>query len=100
MPDRAIETVAEWRETIFQALVFVMVGVLIAIGQIMQAAEPITWRAAIGRCITTGGIALVAGSVLTLFPSLPFISQVGIAAALASLGNSGLEMLMQRILNR
>jgi hypothetical protein len=100
MPDRVIETVSQWRETIYQAMAFALVGVLIAIGQIMQSREPITWRAAVGRCITTGGIALVAGSALTLFPGLPFIAQVGIAAALASLGNSGLEMLVQRMFNR
>jgi hypothetical protein len=100
MPDRVIETVSQWRETIYQAMAFALVGVLIAIGQIMQSREPITWRAAVGRCITTGGIALVAGSALALFPGLPFIAQVGIAAALASLGNSGLEMLVQRMFTR
>ena len=100
MPDRALETISQFRETIYQATAFTLVGILIAIGQIMQSREPITWRAAIGRCITTGGIALVSGAALTLFPGLPFIAQVGIAAALASLGNSGLEMLVQRMFNR
>jgi hypothetical protein len=83
-----------------QAAAFVLIGVLTAIGQIMQSQEPVTLRVAIGRCITTGGIAVVAGAGLTLFPTMPFIAQIGLAAALASLGNSGLEVLLQKILGR
>lgn len=92
--------ISEWWHTITQAAAFVCVGILIALGQILQTKENITLKVAIGRCITTGGIALVAGAVLTLFPDLPFIAQIGIAAMLASLGNSGLEILIQRLFNR
>lgn len=87
-------------EALPQAAAFVAVGVLIAIGQMLQSKEPITWQVAVGRCITTGGIAVVAGAALALFPGLPFVAQIGISAALASLGNSGLELLVQRIFNR
>lgn len=100
MPDKIAANITEWWQTFFQALAFTGIGVLIALGQILQVKEPITWKVAIGRCITTGGIALVAGATLTLFPSIPFIAQIGIAAMLASLGNSGLEMLIQRLFNR
>lgn len=95
-----IANITEWWQTIFQAIAFAGIGVLIALGQILQIKEPITLRAALGRCITTGGIALVAGATLTLFPGIPFIAQIGIAAMLASLGNSGLELLIHRLLNR
>lgn len=87
-------------EALPQAAAFVITGVMIAIGQMMQSKDPITWRIATGRCITTGGIAVVAGSALALFPGLPFVAQIGIAAALASLGNSGLELMVQRLFNR
>ncbi|MDT3708182.1 MAG: hypothetical protein ROZ09_15275 [Thiobacillus sp.] len=100
MPEKIANLTAEWWQTIIQALAFSGIGVLIALGQILQVKEPITWRAALGRCITTGGIALVAGATLTLFPGIPFIAQIGIAAMLASLGNSGLELLIHRLLNR
>jgi hypothetical protein len=66
----------------------------------LQSKESITWRIALGRCITTGGIAVVAGGALALFPELPLIAQIGIAAMLASLGNSGLEVVIQKIFNR
>ena len=91
---------AQLLEAMPQALAFVAVGVLTAIGQMLQSKEPITWQIAIGRCITTGGIAVVAGAALTLFPDLPFIAQIGIAAMLASLGNSGLEVVIQKLFNR
>lgn len=100
MPEKQIAVVAEWWQTIMQALAFSGVGVLIAMGQLLQTKDPITLKVAIGRCITTGGIALVAGATLTLFPGLPFIAQIGIAAMLASLGNSGLELLIHRMFNR
>lgn len=99
-PDKVASHFTEWWQTVAQAAVFTGVGVLIALGQILQTQDPITLRVALGRCITTGGIALVAGSALALFPELPFIAQVGIAAMLASLGNSGLEVMIQRILNK
>lgn len=87
-------------EALPQAGAFIAVGILTAIGQMLQSKEPITWRIALGRCITTGGIAVVAGAALALFPALPFVAQIGIAAALASLGNSGLELVVQKLFNR
>jgi hypothetical protein len=102
MPDKevAAHLISDWWQTVAQACAFAGVGVLIALGQILQTKDPITWKVAIGRCITTGGIALVAGATLTLFPGIPFIAQIGIAAMLASLGNSGLELLIHRLFNR
>lgn len=101
MPEKQFASqLAEWWQTIMQALAFSGIGVLIALGQILQTKDPITLKVAIGRCITTGGIALVAGATLTLFPGIPFIAQIGIAAMLASLGNSGLELLIHWLFNR
>lgn len=100
MPEKIATNIADWWQTVFQALAFAGVGVLIALGQILQVKEPVTLKVALGRCITTGGIALVAGATLTLFPGIPFIAQIGIAAMLASLGNSGLELLIHRMFNR
>lgn len=87
-------------DAIPHALAFVIVGVLTAVGQMLQSTSPITWRIAVGRSITTGGMGLVAGAALAVFPDLSFIAQLGIAAALASLGSSGIEIVLQRIFNR
>lgn len=89
-----------WVQTVIQAAIFIGIGVAIALGQILQTKDPVTWKEALGRCITTGGLALVAGVAVQFFPGIPFIGQVGIAAMLASLGNSGLEMVLHRMFNR
>jgi hypothetical protein len=83
-----------------QAVAFIFIGILTAVGQMLQSTTPITWKLALGRAMTTGGMALVAGAALAIFPDLPFLAQLGIAAALASLGSSGVEIALQKILNR
>jgi len=82
------------------AAMFAAIGVLIGIGQVLMSKDVITPRLIIGRCISTGGIAMCAGAALAVFPDLPLVAQIGIAAMLASLGSSGLELLIQRILGR
>lgn len=82
------------------AFIFFGVGVLIAVGQLLASDQRLTWRIIVGRCITTGGIALGAGAALAVFPGLPFVAQIGIASMLASLGTSGLELLIRRIFGR
>jgi len=52
----------------------------------------------IGRAICTGGVAMSAGAVLVWVPELSILGQVGVAAALASLGTAGLERLLGRVL--
>ena len=100
MSDLRPQEIQKVIEALPQAALFVLIGVLTAIGQMMQSRDPITLRIAIGRCITTGGIAVVAGAALTMFPAMPLIAQIGLAAALASLGNSGLEMILQKALRK
>lgn len=87
-----------WWSTFWQAITFSGIGAAIALGKVLQTRDPISLWEAIGRCITTGGIALAAGTALALIPGLPFIAMIGIAAALASLGNSVLENLLYHFL--
>lgn len=98
MPERLIQATTEWREAISQALLFSLIGVLTGLGQLMASKEVLTWRIIAGRCLSTAGIATAAGVVLLAFPGVPPIAQIGCAAALASLGTSGLERLIQRVL--
>ena len=96
MPEKIITTAAEWREAIAQGFLFGVIGILTALGQLLGSKEDLTWRLVIGRCLSTAGIASAAGVVLLVFPAIPPIAQIGVAAALASLGTSGLERLIQR----
>lgn len=98
MPEKLIQATTEWREAIAQALLFGLIGVVTGLGQLMASKEELTWRIIGGRCLSTAGIATAAGVVLLAFPGVPPIAQIGAAAALASLGTSGLERLIQRVL--
>ena len=44
-----------------------------------------------------GALGMAAGTVLAWWPELPWVAQAGLAAALASLGTSGLERVFARI---
>lgn len=94
MPERLI---GFWDE-IGNAILFGIVGVSIGIGQLLASGEVLTWRIIVGRALSTGGIAMAAGTVLVWVPDLPLIGQIGIAAGLASLGTSGLERMFQRLI--
>lgn len=92
MPDRIVG----WVEQLAQAAVFSVVGITIGVGQLLASGDKLTRRIIIGRALSTGGIAMAAGAILVWVPELPLIGQIGVAAALASLGTSGLERLFQR----
>lgn len=85
-------------EQIATSMLFAVVGVTIGVGQLLVGDEVLTWRIIIGRSLSTGGIAMAAGTVLVWVPDLPLIGQIGVAAAMASLGTSGLEKVFQRML--
>ncbi len=98
MPEKLIQATTEWRDAITQSLLFCLIGVLTGLGQLMASKEPLTRRIIVGRCLSTAGIATAAGVILLAFPTVPPLGQIGVAAALASLGTSGLERLVQRVL--
>lgn len=94
------EKIIHWYEQLATAAMFALVGVTIGIGQLLASQEILTARIIIGRALSTGGIAMAAGSALVWLPDLPLIGQIGIAAALASLGTSGLERVFQKVIDR
>lgn len=99
MPDRVpslLQTLSHYGEQILQAVVLALVGMLIGIGQLLASAKLLTWRIVVGRALSTGGLGAAAGTALMWVPDLTFAGQIGLAAALASLGTSALERLFQR----
>ena len=98
MPEKIAQVATEWREAIAQALLFGVIGVVTGLGQLMVSKEELTWRIIVGRCLSTAGISVAAGVILLAFPTISPLAQIGVAAALASLGTSGLERLIQRVL--
>ena len=98
MPEKIVKQVAAFGDELHMAFLFAAVGILIGIGHLLASKEVLTPRIIVGRAISTGGLALGAGAALAWMPELPVVAQVGIAAALASLGTSGLERMFQRML--
>lgn len=94
MPEKLIH----WWEQTATSFLFAFVGITIGLGQLLASGEVLSLRIIVGRSLSTGGIAMAAGAVLVWVPDLPIIGQVGVAAALASLGTSGLERMFQRII--
>lgn len=92
------EKITQAAEQIGQAGLFSLIGMAIGLGQLLASTEKLTPRIILGRALSTGGIAMAAGLVLVWVPDLPLVGQVGVAAALASLGTSGLERAFQRIM--
>ena len=91
MPERLVH----WWE---QIMVFALVGIVIGLGQLLASGEKLTARIVLGRSLSTGGLAMAASAIVILIPDLSMAGQLGLSAALASLGTSGLERMFQRIL--
>lgn len=72
------------------------IGALIAVGRVLADDMPVTPRVMLGRAILSAGTGVAAGSVLMFFPDAPALLLYGVGAALASLGTSGIEMLLAR----
>jgi hypothetical protein len=75
-------------------------GLVAGIGTLLASEEKLTPRIIIGRAISSAALGIAAASVLAWLPNVPFMAQIGIACAVASLGTSGLERLFQRLLQR
>lgn len=72
-----------------------LIGALVGLGKLFASSEPLTRRIVVGRALTHAGLGATAGAITLLFPSSSPIVMYGIAAGMASLGNSALEHLLQ-----
>ena len=75
-----------------------ILGALIGLGQILDSSEKLTVRVLIGRALVSAGLASMAPALLTWFPHMPRMAEFAFAALLASIGTSGLQMAVRRIL--
>lgn len=73
-------------------------GLIAGLGTLLASAETLTLRIIIGRAMSSFALGIAAASVLTWMPSLAFEAQVGLSCLVASLGTSGLEKLIQRVI--
>ncbi len=72
------------------------VGGIIGIGKLLQSGERLTLRLALGRAITTSALAVAAFAVLGWFPDISMEALVGLSVLAASIGEQGLEKLLNK----
>ena len=96
MPERIVTNFAHWREQVSNALLFWAIGASIGIGQHLLSSDRFSWRVVIGRALSNGGLAVVAGVALVPHPDMQLLSQIGLAAGIASLGTNSLELAFRR----
>lgn len=78
-----------------------MMGLLVGVAQMLvHPSQDMTWRYMIGRALSSGAMGVAAGSVLIWHSGLPLEAVTGLAAALASIGTSGLERITKSALER
>ncbi|KAF1049320.1 holin [Xylophilus sp.] len=70
------------------------VGAFIALGKLLMSDEKFSWRLAFGRTIISAGLAVAAGSILAFVPGVPMLGVIGLASAVAVLGEQFLERLI------
>ena len=87
----------QWAQQLLHASTLAFVGLVVGIGKLLQSREILHWRVVVGRALTAGALGMAAGTVLAWWPDLPWVAQAGMAAALASLGTSGLERVFSRV---
>jgi hypothetical protein len=76
------------------------VGALVTLGKLLESKEPLTWRLIIGRALVGGGLGASSSLLLLQFPDAPLIVLMGTACALASLGTSLVEAIVQKFLTK
>ncbi|MCQ4165129.1 phage holin family protein [Tahibacter harae] len=78
----------------------IAVGVAVALSKLLVTAEPITWRALVGRSLVGGTTALISGVALALWTDLPPPAIYGLASLCAHVGAEGLMAYAGNYLNR
>jgi hypothetical protein len=74
----------------------ILIGSAIGVGQLLASKEPMSVRLVAGRALVSGGLGLAAAAILIWLPNVNFYAQLGAAAAFASLGTSGIELLVKK----
>lgn len=100
MPERIVRNLAERWNDITLTMWFWGLGASIGVGQHLLSRDPFSLRVVIGRALSTGGLAVIAGLIVVPHPDAPLLAQLGLAALIASLGVNGVEAVFRRYLRR
>lgn len=76
------------------------VGVVVGLGTALAEMPKLPTRVVFGRALTSAGMGVAAGGVLSWMPDMPLIAQCAVAAGMASLGTSGVTAMLQRVFTK
>lgn len=91
-----MDEIREFFKPVFHALLLGGVGVVVGVGNLLSTGKDHEIQVIVGRAIVSGGLGMASGAVLIWLPDVSLIGQLGLAAALASLGTSGIEKVARR----
>ncbi|WP_153100816.1 holin [Paraburkholderia hayleyella] len=83
-----------------ELLMMLIVGAAIGLGKLLVGEERISARIVLGRMIVGAALSASAGAILIMFHDLPPTALIGVASALGILGQSVLEGVVQKFLER
>jgi len=75
-------------------------GLLVGLGKLLTADEPIKARQVVGRAILSGATGLAAGAVVIFIPGIGIVAQIALACIMSSLGASSIEAIFSRIVRK
>lgn len=71
------------------------IGAAIGLGKLLSSNSPLTARVVAGRALIHGGLGATAGAITLFFPHADPLVMFGVAAGMASVGTSALEIILQ-----
>lgn len=74
------------------------VGAVIGLGQLLSSAEELKLRRIVGRCIASAALGACAPLILVFTPEAPLPVVFALGCAIVSLGVSGLERILTRVI--
>lgn len=96
----ALAQVAEQWPLLRHLGLLALIGVVVGLGSALAEMPKLPSRVVFGRALTSAGMGVCAGGVLSWMPDLPLIAQCAVAAGMASLGTSGITAMLQRIFTK
>lgn len=83
-------------EMVVLAVIVAIIGAMIGIAKLLLSPDVLTWRLILGRAIVTAGLAMGAFIGLVWIPDANSVVIVGVACVIASMGEQGLEKVLNK----
>lgn len=83
-------------EMVVLAVIVAVIGAMIGIAKLLLSPDVLTWRLILGRAIVTAALAMGAFIGLLWIPDANPVVIVGVACVIASMGEQGLEKVLNK----